>query len=80
MLVLNLKKGHQVSIGEHLLEVIVIYESSAYIMYKGKTCRIANGLTKVDPDLDMVFKKRNKLSVKLGFSSPFPIWRVPNEY
>lgn len=76
MLVLNLKKGAIVQIGGEQLELIVIYDACIYIKYKDQIHRVIPDLQRIDSSLDLIFKERNNMQARIGFSSPYIIKRL----
>jgi hypothetical protein len=76
VLILNLKRGQLVRIGGEILELIVIYDTSVYITYKGNIHRVSDKVKTIDSSLDTVFKRRTNLSARIGFSSPYRINRI----
>jgi len=77
MLILNLQRGSLVEIGPTVLKLIVIYDSCVYVQYKGEAYRITKKLTRIDNSLQLLFKRRESTSARIGFISPYDIWRVP---
>jgi len=76
VLVLNLQKDSLVQIGGEQLEIIVIYNSCVYVKYKDETHRITHKLQTLDSSLELVFKRRENLYVRMGLNSPFDIRRL----
>jgi len=76
VLVLNLKKDSLVQIGGEQLEIIVIYGNCVYVKYKDQTHRISHKLEVLDDSLELVFKRRENIHVRMGLSSPFDIRRM----